>query len=133
MIARTFGATVAMLAAAAPAQAETWRASSSGMGAVAFIDTESIRRDGDRVSFWREVRWSDVRSLDSGGRFNRIAALYEGDCRAMTLRPMEVRAKLDEQIVFSGQGSGEIETPPPGTNGHVDLRSACFGDWPAAD
>jgi hypothetical protein len=124
---------IAVLAAAAPAQAETWRSSSSGMGAVAYIDTDSIRRDGDRVSFWREVRWPEARTLDSGGRFDRIAARYEGDCRAMTLRPIEIRAKLAGEIVFSGDSTAEVETPPPGTNGHTDLRAACFGDWPAAN
>jgi hypothetical protein len=103
------------------------------MGAAAFIDTDSIRREGDRVSFWREVRWPEPRALEGGGRFDRIAALYEGDCRAMTMRTMEVRAKLAGEIVYSGRASGEVESPAPGTNGHVDLRAACFGDWPAAN
>jgi len=133
MTARALGLAVAILAAAGPAGAETWRSASSGLGATAYIDTDSIRRDGDRISFWRELRWREVRALDSGRRFDRLAALYEGDCRAMTLRPIEIRARLGETVVLSGRSGGEVENPPPGTNGHTDLRAACFGDWPAAD
>jgi hypothetical protein len=133
MIGRISALAMAMALAAAPAAAETWRASSRAEGAVAFIDVDSIRREGDRVSFWREVRWPEVRSLDDGLRFDRIQARYEADCRAMTLRTMAIRAKLDQQVVLAADEAGEVETASPGSTAEIDLRSACFGDWPAAN
>ena len=128
MIGRLSAVAVAM---ASPAAAETWRASSRAEGATAYIDVDSIRREGDRVSFWREVRWPEIRSLDGGLRFDRIAALYDGDCRAMTLRSTAIRAKLGQEVVLAGDEPGEVETASPGSTAAVDLRSACFGDWPA--
>jgi hypothetical protein len=130
MIARILIVALGGLAAAAPAQAENWRASSSDGTVAAFIDTDTIRRDGDRVSFRRELRWPEVRMLGSRLRYNRLLALYEGDCRAMTLRSISVSAKLDDVVVLSGEGSGEIEQARRGTTAEVDLRSACFGEWP---
>lgn len=119
--------------AAAPAAAESWRLSSGDGEARAYIDTDSLRREGDRVTFWREVRWPEVRSLDSGLRFDRIAALYEGDCRAMTLRSLRISARLQAAEVYAAEDEGETEPALPGSNAEGDLRSACFGDWPDAD
>jgi hypothetical protein len=45
-----------MLGAGSAASAENWRVSSSGGEAVGYVDVDSIRRDGDTVTFWREVR-----------------------------------------------------------------------------
>ncbi|MEA3015586.1 MAG: hypothetical protein QOI38_308 [Sphingomonadales bacterium] len=130
MIGRNLVLALGCLTAAAPATAENWRASSSDGTAAAFIDTDTIRRDGDRVSFWRELRWPEVRMLGGRLRYNRLLAHYEGDCRAMTLRSISVRAKLDDEVVLSGDGSGEIEQARRGSTAEVDLRSACFGEWP---
>jgi hypothetical protein len=115
---------------AAPAAAQTWRASSSTDDARAFIDTETIRREGDRVLFWREVRWPKARQLDSGLRYDRIAAHYEGDCRAMTLRTVEVARKLRDRVVLADEFRGELEIVRPGTTAETDIRAACFGEWP---
>ncbi|HYG29296.1 MAG TPA: surface-adhesin E family protein [Allosphingosinicella sp.] len=131
MIGRIFAIALGGLAAAVPAQAENWRASSSDGNASAFIDADSIRRDGDQVSFRRELRWPEVRMLGNRLRYNRLLAHYEGDCRAMTLRSISIAAKLDDEVVLSGEGSGEIEQARPGSTAEVDMRSACFGEWPA--
>ena len=114
----------------AAAAAENWRASSGDAEARAYIDTDSIRRDGQRVSFWRELRWPEVRTLRDGTRYNRLGSLYEADCAAMTLRSLTVRANLDENVVLSGEGSRELEQARPGTTAEIDLRSVCFGQWP---
>ena len=121
---------IAMLAAATPAAAENWRASSStGPDAAAFIDTDSIRRSGDRVTFWREVRWAEPRTLPGGTRFDRVATHYEADCRAMTLQSMRMRALMGADAIFDDSERGEIERITEGTTAHTDLRAACFDEW----
>lgn len=130
MMLRTFALAAALLAAAAPAGAETWRASSSDGAIVAYIDVDSIERSGDRVIFRRELRFPDIRTLGNGRlRFDRLQALYHGDCRAMTLRNMSVRAKLGDAIVLEGEGSLEIESVATGSTAERDLRAACLGEW----
>lgn len=130
MIRGIFAVALGAFVAAPPAQAENWRASSTDGNASAYIDADTIRRDGDRVSFRRELRWPEARALANGMRYNRLLALYEGDCRAMTLRSLSVSAKLDDAVLLSVDGRGEIEQVQPGSTADVDLRSACFGAWP---
>lgn len=121
------------LAAASPVAAENWRRSSQANGAVAYIDADNVQRDGDRVTFWRELRWGEVRTLQGGLRYDRILALYEGDCRAMRLRAVEFRAKLAEVVVAaSDEGDAAFTDAVPGTTAETDMRSACFDDWPPA-
>lgn len=115
---------------ASPAAAETWRASSSTDEAAGFIDVESIRREGDRASFWREIRWPEVRSMSDGRRYDRIAAHYEADCRGRTLQLTAFRTKLGAEVVLSHDGRGEVEAVTPGTAADTDLRAACFDEWP---
>ena len=73
----TKGSIVVLAAAlaASPAQAQNWRASSKAAGASAFIDTGSIRRDGDRVTFLREVRFAEPRTLQGEVLFDRLRTL----------------------------------------------------------
>ena len=117
--------------AAAPAQAENWRASSSTAEAAAFIDTDSIRRDGDRVSFRREVRFNAARVLQGEHRFDRLRTLYEADCKAMTLQSVDISARLGAQVLFSAAERGDVETAKPGSTAEIDLRAACHDQWPS--
>lgn len=117
---------------ASPAAAETWRASSKGQGAAAYIDTDSIQRSGDEVRFRRELRWDEPRTFENGTRFDRIAALYVADCRAMTLRAINMSAALGDKVLFSGDSNEAAEKAAPGTTAETDLRSACFNQWPAS-
>lgn len=118
------------LAGTAAAQPQNWRASSASDEAQGYIDTDSIDREGDRVRFWREIRFGQVQSTDSGERFDRIAAHYEGDCRLKTLRSMTLRVRLGGRLVFEGEDTGETEAVSPGSAGDADLRAACFNEWP---
>lgn len=127
----TIAGVIVALAAASAAQAENWRASSQSQEAKAYIDADSIRRDGDRVLFWREVRWPNPRSLGDGSRFDRMAAFYDGNCRAMTLQSKALRVKLGDRIILSADEAGEMESAEPGTTAETDLRSVCFGEWPS--
>lgn len=122
------GFSLALLGSAA--QSQNWRASSSGQGAVAYIDAASIQRTGDKVRFWRELRWPEARTLSDGVRYDRMAAYYEADCPKMTLRSVKLRVGLGDQVLLALEEPGELETVTPGSNAEVDLRSACFDDWP---
>lgn len=116
--------------AASPSLAENWRASSNAQGIVAYIDVDSIKRKGDRVTFWRELRFPEVRSLSFNVRYDRMAALYESDCKAMTLRSMKIRVSLGGETVFKHDGKDDLEVAAPGSTAHIDLRSVCHNDWP---
>lgn len=131
MSARLTGIVISLIVLAGPAAAETWRPSSGADGARAYIDTDSIRREGDRVSFRREIRWPAAQALNNGMRYDRIAELYDGDCRAMTLRSMSIEARLGERVVIAEDDPGEVETAQAGSTAEADLRAVCRGDWPA--
>ena len=128
-------ATIPILAAAlaaSPAAAENWRAASKTDGASAFIDTASIRRDGDRVTFVREVRYDALQDLDGDTSYDRLRARWEADCRAMTLQSLDLSARLGEKVIFSAESErGDLERPEAGTNGEATLHAVCRDQWPS--
>lgn len=121
---------LAALAAAAPAHAESWRLSSRSGAASAYIDADSIRRDGDRVTFVREVRWPEPRTLQGDKRFDRMRAVYEAGCKAMTLQSLAIEARLGDAVLLSAGERGKLETVQPGSTAAADLAAACHGRWP---
>lgn len=125
--------TVLSCVAASPALAENWRASSHGQGIVAYIDVDSIKKKGDRVTFWRELRFPEVRSLSFNVRYDKMAAFYEADCKAMTLRSLKIRVSLGEEVVFRNDSKDDPQAALPGSTAEIDLRSACHNDWPKAE
>lgn len=120
------------LAIPASAQQQSWRPASRAGERQAFIDTSSIRRDGDRVRFVREIRGGEISQLQSGERFNVIGAVMEVDCRARTLRNLELYIRLDEAMVGRAEANGNVEPVQPGSTADTDLRAACFNEWPAS-
>lgn len=113
-----------------PAQSENWRHSSSGNGAVAYIDKDSIRPKGHRVRFWRELRWPEPRVMPSGTSCDRLAGLFEADCRARTLRSLRNRLQLGTRVLFNRKvRDRSSDTVKPGSNGDTHLRAACFNEW----
>jgi hypothetical protein len=116
--------------ASAPASSENWRKSGSTGGAIGYIDTDSLKRDGDKIRFWTEVRLPEPQSAPSGERFDRMAALVEIDCRAKTYRNLKSRANLGDRLIHQGKvPKGAPDPVRPGTNIHVQLRAVCFDDW----
>jgi len=110
------------------AQQRTWRSSSHQGGDRTFIDTSSIRRDGAKVRFLRELRFAEPQGVGSG--FDRLLSLIEVDCEARTIQTLERTVKLGEEVVASGS---DYEDPQPvrrRTTADVDLRAVCFDDWP---
>jgi hypothetical protein len=114
----------------APAGAANWRVSSRGGGAVSFTDLDSIIRVGEKVTFTHEIRWGAARTLADGSRFDRLAALIEGNCRAMTLQKFHLRASMGAQVISEVWEVGKIEPAGRGTTGEADLRAVCFDEWP---
>jgi hypothetical protein len=123
---------LAAVAGSSAVAVEDWRPSSSAGEARAYIDTETIRREGDLVHFWRDLRWGEPRSFSNGTRYDRFVTEYRGDCRARTLRSLSVLVKLGDELVLTIDEDGELESVRPGSTADVDLRAACFGEWPAA-
>lgn len=119
---------VAMLGS--PARSENWRPSSGTGEVIAYIDTDAIRRKGDEVRFWRQLRLPEPQTLPNGARFDRAAALFKANCRTMTFQSLRNRAHLGDRLLFDGKDDNhEIHTAEPGSNAEADLRAACFDDW----
>jgi hypothetical protein len=119
---------LAMLAS--PARAENWRPSSGTGEIIAYIDSDAIRRKGDEVRFWRQLRWPEPQTLPNGARFDRATALYKGNCRTMTFQSLRNRMHLGDRLLFDGKDDNhEIHSAEPGSNGEADMRAACFGEW----
>lgn len=124
----TSGLLVTMLAS--PAWSENWRPSSGTGEVIAYIDTDAIRRKGDEVRFWRQLRLPEPRTGPGGVRFDRAAALFKANCRTMTFQSLRNRASLGGRQVFDGKDDNdEIHQAEPGSNAEADLRAACFDDW----
>jgi hypothetical protein len=117
-----------------PARSENWRPSSGTGEVVAYIDTDAIRRKGDEVRFWRQLRWPEPQTLPNGIRYDRMAALFKGDCRAMSYISLRNRLNLGDRLLFDGKDDNhEVHVVEPGSNGEADLRAACFDDWKTDD
>ena len=120
---------IVLAVASVPASSETWRESGSTGGAIGYIDTDSLKRDGDKIRFWTEIRLPEPKSAPTGERFDRMGALVEIDCRAMTYRNLRNRAGLGDRLIYEGKVKEAPDTVTPGTNIHAQLRAVCFDDW----
>jgi hypothetical protein len=120
-------------ATAAAAQQPDWRNMRSP-GEDAWIDAASIVRDGDRVRYWRESRLATPAEGGPGGQaYDRIGGRMEVDCRARTMRTLEMYTKLGERTTFSSPARGEGLRPEPirrAGSGEADLRAVCLNQWP---
>jgi hypothetical protein len=117
-----------------PASSENWRQLSGGGDAVGYIDTDAIKRNGDKVRFWREVRFPEPQTAPTGHRFDRMAALIEVSCRAKTFRYFRQRAKLGDRLIYDGKDPNDsAHAIRPGSTVDVELRAVCFNDWPSGN
>lgn len=116
--------------AGSPALAENWRKAGSMGDVVGYVDTDDIKRDGDKVRFWTQIRYPEPQGLPSGHRFDRMAALVEIDCTAKTYRTLRTRANLGDRLVYSGKVRKDPLSPVrPGTNVDAQRRAVCLDDW----
>jgi len=127
-----FAITLLLAVASSQARSENWRESSSIDDVVGYIDTEGIKRHGDQVRFWMEVRFPEPQTAPTGHRFDRMAALVEINCRAKTYRHLRNRANLGDRLIYEGKVPNDPAEPvTPGTNADFELRAVCFDDWPS--
>jgi hypothetical protein len=113
-----------------PAQSETWREVSKVGDTSGYIDTESIKRDGDKVRFRLDMRLFLPEGTRSGHRYDRIASTVEIDCREKTYRILRIGAKLGDRSVFGGKSPDKSVNPiRPGTTVDDEMRAVCSDEW----
>src|SRR5688500_9323318 len=99
----------------APASAERWRIVARAGQVTSYVDMTSIRRLGNRVRYWVEIRYA---SAQRGGSvrfervgyfqervpvyFNRVRYLMEADCIERHYRVLRSRSLFDGRIIQSG-------------------------------
>jgi hypothetical protein len=123
----------ALFLAAIPgiAAAAEWRLAASADAADSHVDAASIRRAGDQVSFWREIRYRDVQTNAGNGiRFNIFSILQVADCATMTHSMLKVQVRLGDLAVDSYTPEPETEHASPDSVMEGVLRSVCFDEWP---
>lgn len=113
-----------------PAPAAKWREVSKVGDVVGYIDTDAIKRDGDKVRFWVELRLPEARTAPTGERFDRMAAMVEINCRSKSYLSLRNRANLGDRLIYEGETPfAPVRTVQPGTPAEAELRAACFDDW----
>lgn len=123
-----FGLSLALLST--PALPETWREVAKVNDVSGYIDTDDIKRDGDKVRFWMELRLPAPRTAPTGERFDRMAAMVEINCRSKTYRALRYRASMDGRTIHEGKSPGRSARPVrPGTAADNEMRAVCFNDW----
>ena len=119
------GLTLLVTATAASAE---WTISSGNDEYIQYVDTATIRRNGNLVKMWILSDYKEV-EVFAGKSFLSIRALSEYDCKDEKIRVLSENG-------FSGQmGKGRIsyndEDPKkwfavaPGTNGEAQWKIAC--------
>jgi hypothetical protein len=117
---------------ASPALSENWRLVSKVADIPGYIDTDSLKRDGDKIRFRLEMRFPETQGTPAGRRYDRIASTVEIDCRAKTYRILRIGAKVGEISVFGGKSPDKSVNPVrPGTAVDDEMRAVCSDDWVA--
>lgn len=113
-----------------PALSENWREVTKVGEVPGYIDTDSIKREGDKVRFRLEMHLPQPQSARTGHRFDRITSMVEIDCRGKTYRVLRIGAKLGDLSVFGGKSPDKSVQPArPGTAVDDEMRAVCFGEW----
>jgi hypothetical protein len=115
-----------------PALAENWRRMGTVGDSVGYVDRDSIKRSGDKVRFWRDVRSPEPQTAPTGDRFDSASVLIEVNCRTKTFRYLRQRAKLGGRVIYDAKDSDDsLQAMEPGSVIDTELRAVCFNDWPA--
>lgn len=113
-----------------PALSENWRVVTKVGEVFGYIDTDSIKRDGDKVRFWMELRLPQAQAAPTGHRFDRMGSMIEIHCRAKTYRSLRIRANLGDQLIHEDKSPDKSASPVrPGTAADDEMRAVCSGDW----
>ena len=121
------------LGACSLAQASDWVEASSGEGAVAKVDTESIRRTGNKVKAW--VNWQFTTTTPSDGApqksFSSTKNLTVFDCsepKSVVISYIEYEEQFGGNSVWSHQQADEptrYQHLAPDTMGEAVWKFAC--------
>lgn len=115
-----------------PALSENWRQMGTVGSRVGYIDMDSIKRKGDKVRFWRDVRSPEPQTAPTGHRFDSAAVLIEVNCRAKRFRYLRQRAKLGDRIIYDAKDPDDsLHDILPGSVIDAELRAICFNEWPS--
>lgn len=115
-----------------PALSENWRQMGTVGNSVGYIDMDSIKRSGDKVRFWRDVRSPEPETAPTGHRFDSRAVLIEVNCRAKMFRYLRLRAKLGNRLIYDAKDPNDsLQAARPGSVIDTELRAVCFNDWPS--
>lgn len=115
-----------------PALSENWRQMGMIGDSVGYIDMDSIKRSGDKVRFWRDVRRPEPQTAPTGHRFDSSAVLIEVNCRAKEFRYLRQRAKLGDRLIYDAKDPNDsLQAIRPGSVIDAELRAVCFNDWPS--
>ena len=125
-----FALALLLAACASPGFAAGWRLvttdtevrEESGRSAVAFVDYDSLRRDGARVTFWMMV----VTEVPARSGMDNARALIEADCPPGRYRYAE-RIFLSGDQLLGRTGASEDEQAVPGSTGAAVIGAACGG------
>ena len=119
-----------LAAFASAAAAAGWRLVSTdaevreevGRSSAAFVDYESLRRDGARVSFWMMI----VTEVAGQSGMDNARAMIEADCPPGRFRYVERIFQSGEEIL-GRTGATENEQARPGTTAAAVIGAACSG------
>lgn len=113
------------LSVATPAIAATWvRVASDNLGAVYYIDSESIRRTGDIVRYWLRVDYSN----DATIAWRETKSYYKADCAAWTLLELQQTNYDARGFVVGSQAwsdYGAMRQIIPDSTGEAAAEYAC--------
>lgn len=92
-----------LLAISTPAYAESWRAASLGKTAVEFVDSGSVSRSGDMVTF----RTLILPSAPLAGNVNRVIQTKQVNCSAWTIKRVDGTYYNGSTVVMRDPAGGE--------------------------
>jgi hypothetical protein len=128
-----FAVPLLLSVASSPALSENWRRMGTVGDSAGYIDMDSIKRSGDKVCFWRDVRSPEPRAAPTGHRFDSSAVLVEVNCRAKVFRYLRLRAKLGDRVIYDAKDPNDsLHAVEPGSVVDTELRAVCLNDWPSA-
>jgi hypothetical protein len=106
---------------ATPAAAESWRLTAENDDTVMFVDTDSVRRDGDRV---RVVTMTVVLPARPG-EFDRVVAAMDINCSASRYTVVEASMYDGSRLLDSTRTPWPERTLTPNTIINDTAQSAC--------
>lgn len=95
-------AAIALLAVASSAWSSTWVQVTSSKASKVYVDMETVKRNGNQVTFWAKTVWEAPRQFNhSPTQYDLTVARSTIDCGADTEKPHAVAFSLHDRVVQS--------------------------------